>query len=182
MSSKGWVSRKREQFEQFARTQDETETRAQSPQVLSLVPSQEEKGGEMKVKIASAMVRNNNTVQAEELETLESVQREEKPADDPPEMDNFRSVAIRESSKPSGTRAKENKKIEPGVNSSSSSHNNNNNNNNNLVNLNTKPSSPLKVGLGRSLNNKQEGQQEVTRKVYSQYREMLRRYEQSSRL
>ena len=101
---------------------------------------------------------------------------EEKPAEDPTEIDNFRSVAIKESSKPSGTAAKEIKKIEPAVN------NNNNNNNNNLVNLNTKPASPVKVGLGRSLSSKQEKQQEVTRKVYSQYREMLRRYEQSSRL
>ena len=88
-------------------------------------------------------------------------------------MDNFRSVAIKESSKPSGTGAKETKKIEPGVNS---------NNNNNLVTLNTKPASPMKAGLGRKLSTKQEQQQEVTRKVYSQYREMLRRYEQSSRL
>ena len=55
MSSKGWVSRKREQFEQFARTQDETENKAVSPQVLSLVPSQEEKGGEVKVKIISGL-------------------------------------------------------------------------------------------------------------------------------
>ena len=97
---------------------------------------------------------------------------EEKPADDPTEINNFRSVAIKESSKPSGTGAKETKKIEPGTN---------NNNNNNLVNLNTKPISPMKGGLGRSLTRGQE-QQEVTRKVYSQYREMLRRYEQSSRL
>ena len=93
-------------------------------------------------------------------------------------MDNFRSVAIKESSKPSGTGSKETKKIEPGVNSNSSS----NNNNTNLVTLNTKPASPMKVGLGRKLSTKQEQQQEVTRKVYSQYREMLRRYEQSSRL
>ena len=100
---------------------------------------------------------------------------EEKPAEDPTEIDNFRSVAIKESSKPSGTGSKETKKIEPGVN-------NNNNNNTNLVNLNTKPASPMKAGLGRSLSSKQEKQQEVTRKVYSQYREMLRRYEQSSRL
>ena len=99
---------------------------------------------------------------------------EEKSADDPTEIENFRSVAIKESSKPSGTAAKETKKIEPATNSS--------NNNNNLVNLNTKPASPVKVGLGRSLGSKQEKQQEVTRKVYSQYREMLRRYEQSSRL
>ena len=98
---------------------------------------------------------------------------EEKSADDPTEIENFRSVAIKESSKPSGTGSKETKKIEPGVN---------NNNNNNLVNLNTKPASPMKTGLGRSLSSKQEKQQEVTRKVYSQYREMLRRYEQSSRL
>ena len=98
---------------------------------------------------------------------------EEKPAEVPTEIDNFRSVAIKESSKPSGTGSKETKKIEAGVN---------NNNNNNLVNLNTKPASPVKVGLGRSLGSKQEKQQEVTRKVYSQYREMLRRYEQSSRL
>ena len=101
---------------------------------------------------------------------------EEKPADDPTEINNFRSVAIKESSKPSGAGAKETKKIEPGANN-----NNNNNNNNNLVNLNTKPISPMKGGLGRSLTRGQE-QQEVTRKVYSQYREMLRRYEQSSRL
>ena len=103
---------------------------------------------------------------------------EEKSADDPTEIENFRSVAIKESSKPSGTAAKEIKKIEPAVNNN----NNNSNNNNNLVNLNTKPASPVKVGLGRSLGSKQEKQQEVTRKVYSQYREMLRRYEQSSRL
>ena len=103
---------------------------------------------------------------------------EEKSADDPTEIENFRSVAIKESSKPSGTAAKEIKKIEPAINNN----NNNSNNNNNLVNLNTKPASPVKVGLGRSLGSKQEKQQEVTRKVYSQYREMLRRYEQSSRL
>ena len=105
---------------------------------------------------------------------------EEKSADDPTEIENFRSVAIKESSKPSGTAAKEIKKIEPAVNNNNN--NNNSNNNNNLVNLNTKPASPVKVGLGRSLGSKQEKQQEVTRKVYSQYREMLRRYEQSSRL
>ena len=103
---------------------------------------------------------------------------EEKSADDPTEIENFRSVAIKESSKPSGTAAKEIKKIEPAINNNNS----NSNNNNNLVNLNTKPASPVKVGLGRSLGSKQEKQQEVTRKVYSQYREMLRRYEQSSRL
>ena len=104
---------------------------------------------------------------------------EEKPADDPTEIDNFRSVAIKESSRPSGTGSKETKKIEPGVFTSTTS---TTINNNNLVNLNTKPASPVKVGLGRSLGSKQEKQQEVTRKVYSQYREMLRRYEQSSRL
>ena len=87
-------------------------------------------------------------------------------------MNNFRSEAIKESSKPSGTGAKEIKKIEPGVN----------NNNHHLVNLNTKPAGTMKVGLGRKVMRGGEQEQEVTRKVYSQYREMLRRYEQSSRL
>ena len=57
MSSKGWVSRKREQFEQFARTQDESENRDQAQtqaqaqvQVQTYKPT---KDGEMKVKIVS---------------------------------------------------------------------------------------------------------------------------------
>ena len=65
MSSKGWVSRQREQFEQFARTEVRpqvqvfTQVPSQVPsQVPILVQSQEEtykpmEDGEMKVKIIS---------------------------------------------------------------------------------------------------------------------------------
>ena len=62
MSSKGWVSRKREQFEQFARTQDGSENRVQAQvaqvQVQVQVPSEVEecqpvKDGEIKVKMMS---------------------------------------------------------------------------------------------------------------------------------
>ena len=65
MSSKGWVSRKREQFEQFARTQDGSENRVQTQvaqvqvaQVQVQVPSEVEeykpvKDGEIKVKMMS---------------------------------------------------------------------------------------------------------------------------------
>ena len=59
MSSKGWVSRKREQFEQFARTQDGSENRVQAQvQVQVQVQSKVEeykpvKDGEIKVKMMS---------------------------------------------------------------------------------------------------------------------------------
>merc|ERR1719220_1923831 len=173
MSSKGWVSRQREQFEQFARTEVRPQVQVFT-QVFTQVPSQVPILVKSQEETYKPMEDGDMKDEEQKTETKTEMM-EEKPADDPTEINNFRSVAIKESSKPSGAGAKETKKIEPGTN------NNNNNNNNNLVNQNTKPISPMKGGLGRSLTRGQE-QQEVTRKVYSQYREMLRRYEQSSRL
>ena len=89
--------------------------------------------------------------------------------DEKPEIENFRSVAIRESTRPSGTGTRDTKKEET-VNII-----NNNNNNNVMINLNMKRDSSVKA---RSTQEKQ-----ATKKlVYTQYREMLKRYEQSSRL
>ena len=53
MSSKGWVSRKREQFELFARIQDDSESRAQAQGQGQGQAYKPMKDGEMKVKIVS---------------------------------------------------------------------------------------------------------------------------------
>ena len=101
-------------------------------------------------------------VQDEEIKRELTVEQ----TDEKIEIENFRSVAIKESTRPSGTGAKDTKKQEP-VNM--------NNNNNVMINLNMKTDSSVKA------RSKQEKQ--VTKKlVYTQYREMLKRYEQSSRL
>ena len=101
-------------------------------------------------------------VQDEEVKRELTVEQ----TDEKIEIENFRSVAIKESTRPSGTGAKDTKKQEP-VNM--------NNNNNVMINLNMKTDSSVKA------RSKQEKQ--VTKKlVYTQYREMLKRYEQSSRL
>ena len=83
-------------------------------------------------------------------------------------------MAIKESTKPSGTGVRETKKTESVII--------NNNNNNVIQNLNRKTDSVVKIGSTRTQGIKQDQQQLTKKMVYTQYREMLKRYEQSSRL
>ena len=120
-----------------------------------------------RLKKCQSLNRNNGNVQDEELkkEILEEA------TDEKPKIEDFRNVAIKESTKPSGTGVRETKKTESVIN-----------NNNVIPNLNRKTDSVVKIGSTRTQGIKQDQQQLTKKMVYTQYREMLKRYEQSSRL
>ena len=172
MSSKGWVTRKREQFELFSRSQEQGKSQPAERKVPLPVSSSPTRDLEKKVKLSVINVEQKcikEDVQDEEVKRVVVEQTDEKQ-----ENENFRSVAIRESTRPSGTGTRDTKKQET-VNIINNNNNNNNNTNNVMINLNMKRDSSVKV---RSTQEKQ-----ATKKlVYTQYREMLKRYEQSSRL
>ena len=224
MSSKGWVTRQRAQFELFARNQDETKrsepqdrkpaeatsctpvrvvsvkvTREMSHKIKFFLIYANCQNGPLplhsllmtdwrqcvtdgpsdhglsllellsRLKNCQSLNRNNRNVQDEELkkEILEEA------TDEKPKIEDFRNVAIKESTKPSGTGVRETKKTESVII---------NNNNNVIQNLNRKTDSVVKIGSTRTQGIKQDQQQLTKKMVYTQYREMLKRYEQSSRL
>jgi len=158
MTTKGWVSRKREQFESFAKSVDDqnnvlmTVAKPQpNLQNVGYKPPQED------VKIKASEVTT-----VKESDALNSPKEIIKDS-----IKNIRDEAIRQSSKPSGSVEEETSVVEDDVKND---------------NINTNAGVPT-INNNNSQKMQPQKQQQVTKKmVYTQYREMLKRYEQSSRL
>jgi len=156
MTAKGWVSRKREQFESFAKSVDDqnnviTVTKPQSylQNVGSKPPLQE-----IKIQTTEVTATKENDAPKNSKEMIKD------------SIKNIRDEAIRQSSKPSGSVEEETSVVEDD--------DKNDNTNAGVPTINNNNSQKMQ---------RPQKQQQVTKKmVYTQYREMLKRYEQSSRL
>jgi|ERR1711945_5221 len=156
MTAKGWVSRKREQFESFAKSVDDqnnviTVAKPQSHlQNVGYKPPLQE----IKTQATEVTTTKENDAPKNSKEMIKD------------SIKNIRDEAIRQSSKPSGSVEEETSVVEDD--------DKNDNTNAGVPTINNNNSQKMQ---------RPQKQQQVTKKmVYTQYREMLKRYEQSSRL